>query len=176
MSRALVQPDALQHLHCLFILLLAANFPIAICQRQGDVLPGGIARQQVEVLKDESDAPPADHRQIVAAQGEDVQLLESILPRGGTIQQPEHVQQCGLAAARGAHQRQELTGTHCEVHAAQGMDHCPAHRVLTRETVDPNHDLFVHWMTTCSPSLKPETISTSESPRKPMTMARSSTV
>ena len=39
-SCPMVQADAPQHLHCPFVLFLAANFSLAIGERQGDVLPG----------------------------------------------------------------------------------------------------------------------------------------
>src|SRR5215212_2347584 len=75
----------------------------------------------------------------------------------------------GLAAARWTHQRDKLTCVHSNVHTAQSV-----HRAVS-DDISSSHVFGVddtHLATTSSPSVRPEMISTFESPRNPTVTSR----
>src|SRR4029079_7466266 len=76
---------------------------------------------------------------------------------------------CGFATARWTHQRDELACFHFNVHSTQGV-HCTVSNKISSGHVFGADD--IHLTTTCSPSVRPETISTFESPRKPTLTSR----
>src|SRR5579872_5663623 len=67
---------------------------------QQHVLQRGPVRQQVEGLEDEPDAAAAQRGPVPVAQPAGVHPVQQVAARGGGVEQPEQVQQRGLARAR----------------------------------------------------------------------------
>ena len=77
-------------------------------QRQGDVLDRARAREQVEILKDESDATAPDARERGFVEGRDVDRLEEVPAARRPVEAAEDVHQRRLAGAGCSHDRDEL--------------------------------------------------------------------
>ena len=77
------------------------------------------ARQQIEALEHEADAPAADARQRRLIQLRDVDALEQVVAAGRAIEAAEDVHQRRLARTGGAHDGDELAAVNGEAHAAQ---------------------------------------------------------
>ena len=71
----------------------------AIDHRQLDVLQGRQPRQQLEGLEDEADAPVAELRQLVVAEGADVVAREAVVAFRGPVEAAQDVHQRRLARA-----------------------------------------------------------------------------
>jgi hypothetical protein len=122
-------------------------------------------------LKNEPDTSAAQVSQFIAAQRGNGLAFQKIFAGCGTIQQADQIQQRGLSASRCTHQGDEFTSLHSQVRLTQSGDDTLAHRIGTRESFGANDrgiHRITHRVTTCSPSLNPETISTLVSPRKPI--------
>ena len=102
-------------------------------ERQADVVEDGLARQEVEALEHEADAPGAHPGELRVRERRDVLALQQVGPRVRAVEQTEHVHKGGLARARGPHDRHELAGHDREVHAAQRPDGAGGARVGARQ-------------------------------------------
>ncbi len=140
MVGAVAQADALQR-GAGAAQSLGATQP-GVHQRQGDLLEGRGARQQVELLEDEADAAAADARLGVVGQLADVLAAQQVSSAVGRVQTAEDVHQRALAAARRPHDGQELPLAHLQVEAAQGMDDVLAHLIALGDVAHGNHGWF----------------------------------
>ena len=77
-------------------------------QRQGDVLGQRQRRQQIEELEDEAEPTATDERQLVIAQGRQVDPTQPDMSAVRLVHCPTEMQEGRLAASRRAHQRDEL--------------------------------------------------------------------
>jgi hypothetical protein len=91
-------------------------------ERQHHVLLRGQHREQVEELKDETDAAPAQQREFVVAHVGDLLAADPHLAGRRHVQAGEDVHQGRLAGAGRAHHGGEFTGGHAHRDAAQGVD------------------------------------------------------
>jgi len=91
----------------------ACNF-----HRNADVLEGGQRRNEMEELEDEPDLLAAQSGELVLAERGDIGAVNQDRPRRGRVEAGNQTEQCRLAAARGADDREELTRGDREV---QGM-------------------------------------------------------
>jgi len=104
----------------------AASDP-AVEQGRGHVLERGGACEQVEALEHEADATVADLGAARVAEVADVQAGELVDAGVGLVEQPEDVEQGGLARAGRAQDRHPLARADLEVDAVQdGHGHLPA--------------------------------------------------
>ncbi len=90
-------------------------------QRQGDVLPHGLGRHQVEVLEDHADAS-AQGDQALAVVAADVFVVDQHLPLAGTLQAIEGADQRGLAGAAAADDAEHFAAADFQVDLPQGLD------------------------------------------------------
>ncbi|GAB3801642.1 hypothetical protein GCM10027605_19510 [Micromonospora zhanjiangensis] len=90
-------------------------------QWQRDVLPGGQAAQQVEILEDVADAAPAQLGQRPAAQRPQLTALHQDPPRRRAVQPAGQVQQGRLARAGGTHHGDQFARPDGETHPGQRM-------------------------------------------------------
>ena len=98
-------------------------------ERQRDVLAHVEERDQVEGLEDEPGPVAAQPRGAVVGELADDLALEDDLAARGPVEAAEQLQERALAAARRAHERDELTGGHGQGDAAQRVDGRLAERV-----------------------------------------------
>ena len=92
----------------------------AIIAGQDDVLEHRHALEQVEELEHDADVAAAHAGQLVLALAGDLLAGEHDLAVVGGVEAGDEVEQRRLAAARRAHDRDELAGAEVEVDAAQG--------------------------------------------------------
>ena len=98
-------------------------FPNAVkLQRQGDVFQSRERGDQVEGLKDESDAAAAEQGPLVVAEARVVDALEQDLSGGRRFDGAENRQQSALAGAGGTNDREQLALADDEVDTADGVD------------------------------------------------------
>lgn len=90
-------------------------------QRQGDVLPHGLGRHQVEVLEDHADAS-AQGDQALAVVAADVFVVDQHLPLAGTLQAIEGADQRGLSGAAAADDAEHFAAADFQVDLPQGLD------------------------------------------------------
>ena len=88
--------------------------------RQRDVVGDGQRRQQVEELKYKPDLLSPHVREVVVSQRGEVAAVEHDAARRGAVHGAAQVQQRGLAAPRGPHQRNEVALVDGKRHARQG--------------------------------------------------------
>jgi len=91
-------------------------------ERHLDVLDDGEFADQVEGLKDEADAAPADAAQFVVGESGDVVAIEEIPPGGRAIEAAEQVHQRRLAASRRPHDGDVLAVFDPQIEAAERFD------------------------------------------------------
>ena len=89
-------------------------------RRERHVLEHGHALEQVEELEDDADVACAACRRARPRSGRHLLVGERDLPLVRVIEPRDEVQQRGLAAPGGAHDRDELPAVHLEVGPAQG--------------------------------------------------------
>jgi hypothetical protein len=94
----------------------------AVEQRQLDVLQGGRAGQQVEVLEDEADAPVAHQCPLVGGEGGDLLAGQQIAAAGRAVEAAEGVHQRRFARAGRPDEGDELARIDGQRDAAQGHD------------------------------------------------------
>src|ERR1051325_7114421 len=75
----------------------------------------------------------------------------------------------GFAAAGRTHQRDKLTCPHFNIYPSQSIHSTISNDKASSQILCADD---VHLVTTCSPALRPETISTFESPRSPTVISR----
>src|SRR5208337_552958 len=86
---------------------------------------GGSTRQQVKVLKDESDFFVADAGQLIVVQFAHELSVQPVPALGGRVKTPNEIHERGLAGTGRAHDGNVLVVVDSEVHAAQCMDLLP---------------------------------------------------
>ena len=89
-------------------------------QRQFDVLLYAEVVDEVEALEDEADESLAQSVALGFAEWCHILSAEQILSACRGIKQSEDVEQCGLSAAAGAHDGDELAFVNLKVHAGKG--------------------------------------------------------
>ena len=87
--------------------------------RDGDVAARVQRRQQIEPLKHEADLVAAQLGALRVVHGNEIVAVHQHVPARGLRQSSHHIEQRGLAAARGAHHGHEFARQHFEVDAAQ---------------------------------------------------------
>ena len=134
-------------------------------QRQGYVLLCSETRHQVEHLEHETDLPVAYPGLLMVVQTGDVLAVEPVGPRGRPIQQPEQIQQGGLAGPRGPHDGDIGPRLDVQANIVQGV-----HGLIADPEIPMNVDQFDHFplssATAGTPSLTPSrsTETTTRSP------------
>lgn len=103
---------------------------------QLDLLQRARARQQVEVLEDEAELAVADVREFRTRTARDLDAVQQVAAARGRVEAAEDVQHRRLAAAGGAHDRDELARVDRERHAVQRRDRLLAERVDLAEIPD----------------------------------------
>jgi len=101
---------------------LTVGGPCRVEQRQLDVLERRCSRQQVEVLKNESDSLASDHRQLRLVQSRHVLAFQDVTAAGRPIEASQHIHQRRFARARRAHHRNELAALDSQVDPAQRVN------------------------------------------------------
>src|SRR5262249_14347148 len=86
-----------------------------------DVLQGGGAREQVEVLEHEADPPVTQPGELVGAEAGDLVAGEAVTAERGAVEAAQGVHQGGLAGARRADECHELALGDVERHAGQAV-------------------------------------------------------
>ena len=77
-------------------------------QRQADILDEGQFGEEVVTLEDEADPAPPDNREVVVAEGRQIDPLEDHLPGGRPGDATEKVEERALPRPRGPGDRHEL--------------------------------------------------------------------
>src|SRR5690606_4033319 len=90
--------------------------------REQDVVEHGAPVEQVERLEDEADRLPTQHRALVLARRDGRDAVHEVLPGGGSVEQPEQVQQGRLARARGPHDRDVVPALDPQVGRLERLD------------------------------------------------------
>jgi hypothetical protein len=106
-----------------------------------DVVEGAHPVEQVEELEHHADRPAADPGPRVLAQRGQLLPGEHHGPLVRAVQPGGQVQQRGLAAPGRAGHRDELTGGHVEVHAAQGPHRSAVGVVRPAQSANAQHGL-----------------------------------
>src|SRR5215204_6043291 len=88
--------------------------------------------EEPHVLRSETGAPPVRHPGDRLTAYVDLAAVELVETR-------EAVEQRGLAAARGAHDRYHLAAGYAQVHAPQGMYRCTTGRVGLLQVIGLDH-------------------------------------
>ena len=96
-------------------------------QGQGDVLRCRQPRDEMEELEHETDLVPAGTGLGGFIEAGDVVALQPVVSRAGPVQEPQDVQQGGLARTRGAHDGEVFTCHDVQVDAGQGEHSLRAH-------------------------------------------------
>src|SRR3990170_2340122 len=96
--------------------LLAGYF-----HRVGDVLGGGLVRQQLEVLEHAAYVP-AVLGHVAARDGRELRAVHDDLPGGRLLLLEDKTHHRGLAGTASPDEKDELTGLHAEVHVFEGHD------------------------------------------------------
>src|SRR3569833_1017985 len=109
---------ALQGLLHTVLALTGRNVPV-IKQRHLHILEHSQLIDEIETLEDECDSVLAQLRKLRLRPVGDIAAVEPVLARGGTVDHAEHVEQGGLAAARGPHHGDKLPGGDLEIDVAQ---------------------------------------------------------
>src|SRR5690606_25427989 len=94
---------------------------------------------EIVELEHEADMLAAELRQLALAGAAEQLLAIPHLSAARAVETTEDVEQCRLAAARGAEQDNEFTGVQIEIHAAQRMDLDLAHGIDTGEATGSEH-------------------------------------
>lgn len=110
--------------------------PAAIVQRNLNVFQNCVLRDQIERLKDKANQMIANVRQIVVAQFRNAVSAEDILATGGPVERTEQVEQRALAAARRAHNGDEIPLRKLHTHAMKGFDDDTSLEVVVFVEVD----------------------------------------
>ena len=108
-------------------------------QRQLHVLDGGGLGQQVVVLEHEAYLAVAQCGALVAAHGAHRVPIEVIVAGRRRVEAAEGVEQRALAAARGAHDGDELTLGHHKRHSAQRVHRFGAHAEVAPYIVESDY-------------------------------------
>ena len=137
-----VQADQLEQF---FSAMLPATVPRGIEQWQFDIFERGGSRQQVEALKNESDSPAPDRRELFFGESGHVLPFEQVAPARGPIQASDDIHQGRFAGARRAHDRNKLAALNRERHSAQRV-----HLDLTQHVGFPEINQFDDWHRHCS--------------------------
>ena len=125
--RAIGQADARQAGERPFV--ARGRLHASVDERQLDVLARARAREQVELLEHEADAPVARCRELVAAHRVGRFAREPVLARRRPVEAAEDVHQRALARAGSAHHGDELARFDRQRHAVERMDDLVAHGV-----------------------------------------------
>ena len=92
-----------------------------------DVLESGERGQEVKRLEDEADVPGAKPRALILGKTGEVHPVEPHAARAGFVETGQQAEQRGLAAARGAQDRDERLGRNAEIDVPQdGQGAAPA--------------------------------------------------
>jgi hypothetical protein len=126
-ANPVAEPDAPERRVGAQLALLAAD--AGVDERQLHVLQSGRAGDEVVALEDEPDPAVADHRQLVVLEIANVDAVQQVAAPGRDIEAAEDVHQGRLAAAGGAHDRDEVALADAEGDAAEGVDDLRSHRV-----------------------------------------------
>ncbi len=89
-------------------------------EREADVLGRGERRDEVEVLEDHADPAATQRGEVGRAQRRGRLAVDLDAASGRQVEGAREVEQGRLAAAAGAHDRDELTGLDGEAHAVEG--------------------------------------------------------
>jgi hypothetical protein len=108
-------------------------------QRQQHVLQHRQARQQMEALEHETDAPVAQFARGFIVERLHVDAVEDVATAVGLVEAAEHVEQGRLARARGPRQRDERTARDRQVDPVERMHGLPAHGVAAFDGVEFDH-------------------------------------
>src|SRR4051794_24646977 len=98
-------------------------------QRQLDVLDRGQERDEVVALEDVADRVVAQGGELALGERRGVLAVDGDRALGRPVEPADHVEQRRLAAARRAHQADELARQHGEVGGDEGLDHLVAQLV-----------------------------------------------
>ena len=121
MIAAALQADGLQHLFRFLAQLRVRQRAPRVKQRQLDIFQGRGAREQIEILKNESELAVAHVRQFVAAQGGNILAIEKIAAGRRPIEAAENIHQGRFARAARAHQRDEFASPDLDGNTADRM-------------------------------------------------------
>src|SRR5207248_1038498 len=105
----------------------------------GDVLPRGQRREQVEELEDEAQLMASQVRQLVVVELGDVDAADPDVPGGGRVEAAHEMEQGALARPAGAEYRHELTRGDGERDVVEGPDRLRAAPVVLHHRVDAEH-------------------------------------
>ncbi|MNZ94428.1 hypothetical protein D3C78_1135340 [compost metagenome] len=94
-------------------------------ERQGDVLPDGLRRQQVEVLEDHAD-PPAQGDQLVLVEDADVHTVDAHPAAARLLQTVEGTDQRRLAGAAASDDPEDLATADAQVDVVERVHHALA--------------------------------------------------
>ena len=123
-------------------------------QAVGDVVERGVGLEQVELLKDEADAPRAQPRERALGRAREILARDAHDTAARALERAHDVEQRRLARARGPDDRAELTLVHREAHAAKRVD---VARVLLCDVPHLENARRAHaGASTVMPSLRPE--------------------
>jgi hypothetical protein len=101
-------------------LALTCRHILVVKQRQLHVLEHREVIDEIEALKDEPDAVPAQHRELAFAPAGDVLVREPVFTAGGAVEHAHDVQQRGFATARWPHDGDEFAPCNLQIETAQG--------------------------------------------------------
>jgi len=119
---------------------LGCGHPVAIEQRQFDVVQGGASRQEVESLKDKPDLMVPDVRELISRKPRNIPPIEKVLTAGRTIEAPEYVHQRRFARAGWSCECNELTGHDVERDAAKRSNRNVADDISFGQITDAEKD------------------------------------
>ena len=111
------RPDDVERALDALVALLGFHLPVA--QRHVDVVVDVEVRDQIEALEDEADLLVAQARALVVREPAHVLAVEHVAAGVEGLEQPGHVQERGLAGARGAGHGDELAGADVQREVAQ---------------------------------------------------------
>ncbi len=112
---------------------------VAVDEWEGDVVDGGGAAQEVELLEDEADGFGADVGELVVVEPGDV-FVEELEGAGvGLVEEAEEVEEGRFAGAGLAHDGDEFTGFNVQGDATQGLDDHVAHGIAFGDVAKFDH-------------------------------------
>jgi hypothetical protein len=92
---------------------------LAVKKREGNVLPSGAARKQIEALVYETDLEVADTRFVFVSEEGYIPLSEKVAARGGPVQKAKDVHERGFSRTGGTDERGESPLLEIEVDAVE---------------------------------------------------------
>ena len=111
---------------------------LAVEQGQGDIVQGGCACQQVEVLEHKADLPIAHMRQDITGELRDFLIRQLIATTTGLVKTTEQIHERGFAGARWPHDSNEFASGNIERDPTQGWHKGAAHRVILGQAIHMN--------------------------------------